>query len=78
MSPCFALLGGFAIAARLATCYGNITRTRNVSEYMLVLVLCQYSSLYVTNAHDYTIGVGLYIMQVQSGLTFLHRAKPME
>ena len=21
-------------------CYGNITRTRNVSEYMLVLVLC--------------------------------------
>ena len=22
-------------------CYGNITRTRNVSEYMLVLALCQ-------------------------------------
>jgi len=21
-------------------CYGNITRTRNVSEYMLVLALC--------------------------------------
>jgi len=21
-------------------CYGNITRTRNVSEYMLVLTLC--------------------------------------
>ena len=24
-------------------CYGNITRTRNVSEYMLVLALCLVS-----------------------------------
>jgi len=31
-----ALLGGFAIGTG---CYGNITRTRNVSEYMLVLAL---------------------------------------
>jgi len=26
-------------------CYGNITRTRNVSEYMLVLALCLVSFL---------------------------------
>jgi len=36
--PC-ELLSGFAISARLR-CYGNITRTRNVSEYMLELALC--------------------------------------
>jgi len=44
MPPSCALLGGFAIGApsRVATwrCYGNVTRTPNVSEYMLVLVLC--------------------------------------
>jgi len=37
MHPSCALLGRFAIGLR---CYGNITRTRNVSEYMLVLALC--------------------------------------
>jgi len=35
MPPSCALLGGFAIG-----CCGNITRTRNVSEYMLVLAVC--------------------------------------
>jgi len=44
MPPSCALLGGFAIGApsRVATwrCYGNVTRTPNVSEYMLVLALC--------------------------------------
>jgi len=36
-----ALLGGFAIGARVALrCYGNITQKRNVSEYVLVLALC--------------------------------------
>jgi len=39
MPPSCALFGGFAIGARLR-CYGSITRTRNVSEYMLVLALC--------------------------------------
>ena len=34
-----ALLGVFAIGHGLH-CYGNTTRTRNVSEYMLVLALC--------------------------------------
>jgi len=38
MPPSCALLGGFAIGARVA-CYGNITRTRNVSKNMLVLAL---------------------------------------
>jgi len=32
-------------------CYGNVTRTRNVSEYMLVLALCVFAvaniSMYV-------------------------------
>jgi len=28
-------------------CYGNITRTRNVSEYMLVLALCLVDSIVV-------------------------------
>ena len=37
MPPSCTLLGGFAIGLR---CYGNITRTRNVSQYMLVLTLC--------------------------------------
>jgi len=39
MLPSCALLGGFAIMHGLR-CYGNVTRTRNVSEYMLVLALC--------------------------------------
>ena len=39
MPPSCALLVGFAIGARVR-CYGNITLTRNVSEYMLVLALC--------------------------------------
>ena len=30
----WALLGGFAIATRVALLHGNITRTRNVSEYV--------------------------------------------
>jgi len=34
-------------------CYGNITRTRNVSEYMLVLALCLvYHSFYVRGFMD--------------------------
>ena len=38
---CCALLGGFAIGARHGLrCYGNITGTRNVTEYMIVLALC--------------------------------------
>ena len=40
MPRSFALLGGFAIGARVALLYGNITRTRNVSKYMLVLAVC--------------------------------------
>ena len=36
----FVLLRGFAISAHGLRCYDNITQTRNVSEYMLVLVLC--------------------------------------
>jgi len=39
MPPSCALLGGFAIGARVAL-LSNITRTRNASEYMLVLALC--------------------------------------
>jgi len=34
-----ALLGEFAIGHGLC-CYGNIMRTQNISEYMLVLTLC--------------------------------------
>jgi len=40
MPPSCALLGGFAIGARLVLLWRNITRTRNVSEYMFVLALC--------------------------------------
>jgi len=41
MPPSCALLGGFAIGlVHGLRCYGNITRTRNVSEYMLVLAVC--------------------------------------
>jgi len=39
MPPSCALLGGFAICAWVALLC-NITRTRNVSEYMLILALC--------------------------------------
>jgi len=39
MPPSCALLCGFAIGERVALLC-NITRTRNVSEYMLVLALC--------------------------------------
>jgi len=39
MPPSCALLGRVAIGARVGF-YGNITRTRNVSECMLVLALC--------------------------------------
>jgi len=53
MPPSCALMGGFAIGARVAllTCCGNITRARNVSEYMLVLALClvAYSPLACVN-----------------------------
>jgi len=37
-------------------CYGNITRTRNVSDYMLVLALCLVSVL-VYNAAVSLVGV---------------------
>jgi len=41
MPPSCAVLGGFAIGARVALRRnGNITQTRNVSEYLLVLALC--------------------------------------
>jgi len=39
-------------------CYGNITRTRNVSEYMLVLALCLVRVNYVcytTKQHYYIL-----------------------
>jgi len=39
MPPSCALLGDLQSAHELC-CYDNITRTRNVSEYMLVLALC--------------------------------------
>jgi len=32
-------------------CYGNIMRTQNVSEYMLVLALCLVSTLVMQVAH---------------------------
>ena len=35
MPPSCALFGGFAIGARVALLHGNVTRTRNVSEYIL-------------------------------------------
>ena len=34
-------------------CYGNITRTRNVSEYMLVLALCLVNFSYATYMYLY-------------------------
>ena len=37
-------------------CYGNITRTRNVSEYMLILALCLINSLNYGRA--YASGTG--------------------
>ena len=40
MSPSCALLGRFAIGVRVALLWQHITRTRNASEYMLVLALC--------------------------------------
>jgi len=50
MAPSCQLLGRFAISAWVA-CYGSVKPTRNVSEYMLVLVLCLVAvvaeSLYV-------------------------------
>ena len=33
-------------------CYGNITRTRKVSEYMLVLALCLVTLIYVAIKFD--------------------------
>jgi len=33
-------------------CYGNITRTRNVSEYMLVLAVCLVFAVAHTNCHS--------------------------
>ena len=35
-----ALLGGFVLGAQVLRCCGNITRTRNVSDYVLLLALC--------------------------------------
>jgi len=32
-------------------CYGNITRTRNVSEYMFVLAVCLSAAFYVMHNH---------------------------
>ena len=51
MPPSYALLGGFALVAQVACCYGNITRTQNVSKYMLVLALClvQYCGRHCTS-----------------------------
>jgi len=33
-------------------CYGNMTRTRNVSEYMLVLALCLVSFCRIPHISD--------------------------
>jgi len=46
MPPSCALLGGFQSVHRLH-CYGNITQTRNVSEYTLVLAVCLVFYLFV-------------------------------
>ena len=45
MPPSCALLVGFAIGARVALLWQHDARTRNVSEYMLVLVLCLVRSV---------------------------------
>jgi len=55
MPPSCALFGGFAIGGRLR-CYGNITRMRNVSEYMLVLALCLVDSIVVLRPTQHKIG----------------------
>ena len=51
MPPGCALLGGFAIGARVALLHGNITPMRNVSEYIhaRVLALCLVSSVHGRN-----------------------------
>ena len=36
-APSCALVGGFGIAARALRCYGNIARTRNLSECLYSL-----------------------------------------
>jgi len=41
-------------------CYGNITRTRNVSDYMLVLALCLAVRVIVISSEDFWVVVGLY------------------
>jgi len=51
-------IGGFAVVHGLR-CYGNITRTRNVSEYMLVLTLCLVNLLMLSvSVHDVCEFVG--------------------
>jgi len=64
-----ALLGGFAISARVG-CYGNITRTRNVSEYMLVLALCLVS---LRGGNRRSSGAGCAVRWVVSGWRRIRR-----
>jgi len=81
MPPSCALLGGFAIGARVAF-YGNIMRTRSVSEYMFVLALClllawlsfwsEVLMIYIYGPADAPVTpiISCFII-IQIGLTFL-------
>jgi len=42
-------------------CYGNITRMRNVSEYMLVLALCLVMVAICNRADHYILPCGFYL-----------------
>ena len=64
-------------------CYGNITRTRNVSEYMFVLALCLVSSIimphrsttYVDAAYCYWPSS---VACLSVGLSVCHSSEPCE
>ena len=61
MPSSYVLLGGFAIGARGLRCYGNIARTRNVSECLCSL----YAWLYTVYRKEHVLprALDVYIAQ---------------
>jgi len=63
-------------------CYGNITRTRNVSEYMLVLALCLVKWFWWPTVDDGWVGSGnnfhgLDLVQKWVGLSWTFKKWPV-
>ena len=54
MPPSCELLGGFAIGLR---CYGKTTRTRNVSEYYMLVLVCLVLAALWNRAGQYLLAL---------------------